>query len=377
MPSIHSSFFFPLSWLPSPIHNKYFDVSNNVISARQKLQKLFHDELNRQKQNRRIHRVNKPQPSMMDDEDTMTFIESKECSTRVAPYFVPIERHEWLRLDTLLLKERERNSAKVNEYNQQCQQKEEGQDSPSSIDSNPANNSNNYLKSPNAFQAMKLIESENELAVDQFDTVVQLCTKMVYQVVSSNSMCCVREEMEQTLKQTVPTKQLGYLPLHELILKKTEEIYWRKFIEIIFLKLIVDPKVILVGLHYFAKVIQTLEMEKQVNQSLGTQSPSTPTVAFNRNELKTLICICIMLASKMYDEDMYWKTKSYFKLFSSLCRKREDHRRLTFKEFNHLEIEVLNILGFHLTLNMELFSKEIVSKHLKIHFDEDTVLLVI
>nr|CAG4707759.1 unnamed protein product [Naegleria fowleri] len=314
-------------------------------------------------------------------------------------HYLPIERGEWIKLDTMLLKEREMNTTIISESRAKQQQQSNHASSPPS----------NSGRMEELQIAIKLVESENELAVDQFDLVVQLCTKMIYSVVTSSFLCGPMWELENEMNRLQQSrnhllckdmKGSIYSPrsqhnhpshnkisqqhqLNGILLRKHEEIYWRKFVEVVFLKLIVDPKVIVVGLAYFEKVIRLLENERMSNSPLLRQhqmncnSEKGYESSFNRNELKTIMCICIMLASKMYDEDNYWKSKTYFKLFSSLCRKREDNRRITFKEFNQLEVEILNVLQFHLVLNMDEFSREIVQKFMKVNFEEHDALLMI
>ncbi|KAG2393798.1 hypothetical protein C9374_003562 [Naegleria lovaniensis] len=320
-------------------------------------------------------------------------------------HYLPIERGEWIKLDTMLLKEREMNTNIITESRAKQQPPSTSSDH-KNVSTTPPSHTNSRLEELQI--AIKLVESENELAVDQFDLVVQLCTKMIFSVVTSSFLCCSMWELEnemnrlhQSRNQLLCKDMKGsiYSPrsqhnhpnhsklsqqhhLNGIILRKHEEIYWRKFVEVIFLKLIVDPKVIVVGLAYFEKVIRLLENERMSNSPLLRQHQMNSSEkgyesAFNRNELKTIMCICIMLASKMYDEDNYWKSKTYFKLFSSLCRKREDNRRITFKEFNQLEVEILNVLQFHLVLNMDEFSREIVQKFMKVNFEDHDALLMI
>jgi len=301
-------------------------------------------------------------------------------------HHIPVERGEWLRLDGQLLKEREQNTNLITSHQNAKRNNEQ----------------TSHISPTRVQQSTRLIESENELAVDQFDMVVQLCTKMVFSVVTSSPLCCPRVEIENEMNHKTNGHHKNHKTLmllakrklamnsidtmHRVVLRKKEEISWRKFIEIVFLKLIVDPKVIVVGLHYFQRVISLLEKERHANSPLfgrnASELPSSSsnpslTPSFNRNELKTIICVCVMLASKMYDEDNYWKSKTYYKLFSSLCRKREDHRRISYKEFNQLEVEILNILQFNLVLNMDEFGKDIIQRYMKVHFDDEMALLMI
>ncbi|EFC41755.1 predicted protein [Naegleria gruberi] len=520
MPSIHPSFFFPLCWLPSPVHDHYFNTSHECkSSARIQLHQLYCSQLNELRElkqkaqkvldycdddsdvvmkdqastgnsnqmssttgqglarNLGVNSIHERKQPSFNDEDFVSLQEflnksnnemtweeiqkmkqsesisvnilsnqsggatngsrhnhhgghvAQERSTahqnhhhghhhhnkshtlpstdwvqnvkiiekemkwaaRYQPHRIPMERGNWLKLDTLLLREREENTQLV--QNQSSKSSTSSQDFENGKRGQLETSPETCTGFKKNFQmALRLIESENELAVDQFDLVVQLCTKMIYSVVTQSPLCCSKWELENELNSVsngtekkcannnLSPHMLGRI--HKTILRKSEEIYWRKFIEIIFLKLIVDPKCIVVGLSYFEKVISLLENERVSSPLLkgqhdGSNKDHSLRNSFNRNELKTIMCICVMLSSKMYDEDNYWKSKTYFKLFSSLCRKREDHKRITFKEFNQLEVEILNVLQFDLTLDMDAFGRRIVQRFLKVHFDEESALLMI